>query len=117
MIRTVTILLGFQLLGEVIARGLGLIVPGPVIGMALLLALLWTRPRLAGSIMPTAQGLLAHLSLLFVPAGVGVVGHAGALGAEGPAIVIALVASTVLAIAVGALVFTGVARLTGDGDD
>lgn len=117
MILHVTAILGFQLLGEVLTRGLALPVPGPVMGMVLMLAFFVLRPTAAETMRPTAQGLLAHLSLLFVPAGVGVVGHARALGEDGPAIVAALVLSTALAIAVGALVFVAVARLTGDSDD
>jgi putative effector of murein hydrolase LrgA (UPF0299 family) len=74
-------------------------------------------PRLADLIRPLATGILGHLSLLFVPAGVGVVGHLSALGSQGPAIFLALIVSTALAMAAGALVFAGVARLTGNVDD
>jgi holin-like protein len=107
-----TILLAFQLAGEVIARGLGLPLPGPVIGMALLFAALVALPRLAPAITPTARGLLAHLSLLFVPAGVGVVGHLDRLGSDGAALMVAIVGSTVLAMVAAALTFVAVARLT-----
>jgi len=109
MILDIAALLGFQLLGEVLARALVLPLPGPVIGMALMLA------AFARRILPTAQGLLRHLSLLFVPAGVGVIGHADALGRSGPALMLALVLSTVLALAAGALTFVALARLTGSG--
>ena len=113
MIQHLTLILIFQLMGEGLARGFGLLVPGPVIGLALLLGLFLLLPGLAAQVRPTAQGLLAHLSLLFVPAGVGVVGHLELLaGAQGAALLAALVISTALAIAVGALVFSGVARLT-----
>jgi holin-like protein len=117
MIVHLATLLGFQLIGEVLARGLGLAVPGPVIGMVLLLAFFALVPKAETAVRATAQGLLRHLSLLFVPAGVGVVGHLGALGTEGPAILLALVVSTVAAIAVGSVVFVGLARLTGASDD
>lgn len=117
MILHLALILGFQLLGEVIARSLGLLIPGPVIGMVLLLGLFILRPAIATLIRPTAQGLLGHLSLLFVPAGVGVVGHAGALGADGLAILLALIGSTIAAIAVGAWTFAALARLTGNTDD
>lgn len=63
---------------------------------------------------PLANGLLANLSLLFVPAGVGVIGHLDELAANGLPLALALVGSTVLAIAVGALVFRAVARAMGD---
>lgn len=114
MILAVAILLSCQLIGETLARGLGLPVPGPVLGMALLLIGCLALPRLAQAVMPTAQGVLAHLSLLFVPAGVGVISHLDVLGASGPALLVVLVASTGLALVVGVLTFVLVARLTGD---
>lgn len=114
MIPALVTLLGFQLGGEVVSRALGMPLPGPVLGMVALVAAFAIWPALVDLVRPVAQGLLAHLSLLFVPAGVGVVAHLPLLAAEGPAIAVALVGSTVLAIAVGALAFAGVARLTGD---
>ena len=114
MIVAVAILLSCQLIGETLARGLGLPVPGPVLGMALLLLGCLLVPGLAARVMPTAQGVLAHLSLLFVPAGVGVISHLDVLGASGPALLAVLVASTALALIVGVLTFVAVARLTGD---
>jgi holin-like protein len=114
LIQALALLLLFQLAGEAAARAAGLPVPGPVLGMALLVAVLAAVPRLADIVRDAAQGLLAHLSLLFVPAGVGVVGHLDRLGGQGGAILLAIVVSTALAIAVGALTFAGVARLMGN---
>lgn len=111
-----TTILIFQLIGETLARSFGLIIPGPVLGMALLLAFFIAVPRAAASIQPTAQGLLSHLSLLFVPAGVGIVGHLDRLGTDGPAILLALAVSTALAITVGALVFAGLSKLMGSSE-
>lgn len=113
MIVNLAVLLACQLAGEVVARGLGLPVPGPVIGMALLFAALILRPPFAERIAPTTSTLLAHLSLLFVPAGVGVVGHLDTLGRDGVELVAALLLSTVAAILAGVYVFLAVARLTG----
>ena len=113
MIVHLATLLAFQLLGETLSRGLGLIVPGPVIGMVLLLGFFIAFPRVAAAIQPTALGLLSHLSLLFVPAGVGIVGHLDQRGADGVPILLALLISTALAITVGALVFVGLCRLVG----
>ena len=110
MTRHLTVLLAFQLIGEVAARALHLPLPGPVIGMALLFVALLAVPRLA-AITPTARVLLANLSLLFVPAGVGVVGHLDTFGTQGPALAVAIVGSTVLAILAGVGTFLGVARL------
>ena len=117
MIFNITVLLGFQLLGEVLSRLLLPALPGPVLGLVLLLVAMIALPKLAEAIRPTANGLLSHLSLLFVPAGVGVVGHLDLIAAHGVALITALVLSTVLAIAVGALVFAGVARAMGQTDD
>ncbi|WP_306152523.1 CidA/LrgA family protein [Roseovarius sp. MMSF_3281] len=113
MILNIAVILSAQLVGEVLARLLALPIPGPVIGMALLLAGFMASPGLAERILPTSQGILAHLSLLFVPAGVGVISHAEALGTSGLALMAALVGSTLLALIAGALTFVALARLTG----
>jgi putative effector of murein hydrolase LrgA (UPF0299 family) len=113
MIFHIAILLAFQLLGEVLRNIFGLIIPGPVIGMALLLVALIISPKLAETIRGTAQGLLGHISLLFVPAGVGVVGHLGRLGQDGVGIMAAIIISTGLAILAGVGAFLLVARWMG----
>lgn len=113
MIQAIALLLAFQLAGEAAVRALGVGLPGPVLGMAALLLAFLAVPRLYPVVAPTAQGLLGHLSLLFVPAGVGIVGHIGRLGADGGPVILAIIVSTALAIAVGAGVFVLVARLTG----
>lgn len=110
-------LLACQLAGEAVARASGLPLPGPVLGMVMLLALLVLSPRFTALVRTVAQGILAHLSLLFVPAGVGVVGHFATLGTQTAALLFAVVASTILAIAAGALTFAAVARLTGSQDE
>ena len=110
MIAALALLLGFQLAGEVIRLGLGLPVPGPVIGMVLLLAALILRQGPSPALRDTAGGLLQHLSLLFVPAGTGVMLHFHRLGDEGLAIIAALVLSTFLGLAVAGVVFKRLAR-------
>ncbi len=117
MIQQLTLLLAFQLGGEVFARAAGLPLPGPVIGMVFLLVFLLAVPKVADWLKPVATILLAHLSLLFVPAGVGIVGHLDRLGSDGGPILLAIVVSTALAISIGALTFVAVARLTGAQDD
>ncbi|MEH3146404.1 MAG: CidA/LrgA family protein [Methylobacterium frigidaeris] len=121
MIVSLTLLLLCQLLGEILARGLSLPLPGPVIGMALLLVVLVLRdrrpgglpqPLVDGTLESTGKGLLAHLSLLFVPAGVGVVGRLDVLAAHGVALAVTLVVSTAAALAATVLTFTWVARWT-----
>jgi holin-like protein len=104
MLAGLTWLLVYQCIGEILARWTGLPVPGPVIGMVLLFATLLTKRVAPESLQTTASGLLSHLSLLFVPAGVGVMLHFHRVASEWLPIVVALVVSTVLALAVTALV-------------
>lgn len=103
MLAALTVLLLYQLVGEVVVVALRLPIPGPVIGMALLFLTLLARGVASADLRDTANGLLRHLSLLFVPAGVGVMVHGRRLADEGVAIVVALVLSTVLALAATAL--------------
>jgi holin-like protein len=110
MITALTVLLCCQLAGEVAARLLGVPVPGPVLGMLLLFALLVARARALESVRDPALGLLRYLSLLFVPAGVGLMRHFGRIGSELVAICAAVVVSTALTIAVTAAVFQLTAR-------
>lgn len=117
MLHALLLILACQLAGETAARAAGLPLPGPVLGMILLLLLMGLSDRITALVRPVAQGILAHLSLLFVPAGVGVVGHLATLGGQTLAIVTAVVVSTILAIGVGALTFVAVARLTGTQED
>ena len=113
MLRGLLLLLACQLVGEAVARELLLPVPGPVLGLAMLAALLLARPRLHATVAPVANTLLSNLSLLFVPAAVGVVQVLPLLRTEGVAIGVALVVSTIAALVVTALTFRAVARLRG----
>ncbi|MFC0341124.1 CidA/LrgA family protein [Paracoccus niistensis] len=113
MVPALVTILGFQLVGEIASRGLHLPLPGPVVGLVLLLAAMRLRPELADWLRPVGQGVLAHLSLFFVPAGVGIVAHLPLLRHQGLALLAAIVVSTVLALVAGAAVFTLVARWTG----
>lgn len=117
MIHGLTLILVCQLAGEGAARALSLPVPGPVAGMGLMLGLLALAPPVRGVVVPVAEGMLRHLSLFFVPAGVGVVAHLDRLGGQAWALGVVIVASTVLALVAGALAFALVARLTGNGPD
>lgn len=110
MIATLALILSLQLVGEIAARALSLPLPGPVVGLILLVLICLIRPALADRIRPETQGLLQHLSLFFVPAGVGIVAHLPLLQQHGIGLAVAIAVSTVLAIAAGALVFTWVAR-------
>lgn len=110
MLGALTTLLVFQLLGEVIVQFGGWPVPGPVIGLLLLFLALTLRGALAGPLRDTANGILQHLSLLFVPAGVGVMVHFSRLSGEWLPILAATVVSTALAMGVSALVMQWMMR-------
>ncbi|RZT41176.1 CidA/LrgA family protein [Cupriavidus agavae] len=110
MLQTFAILLVFQTVGEVISYALRLPVPGPVIGMLLLFGWLVFDNRLLPVVQGPANELLKHLSLLFVPAGVGIMVHANRIGSEWMPIIVALVVSTWVAIAVTALVTRALMR-------
>ncbi|OSP53737.1 hypothetical protein BV911_16310 [Pseudoruegeria sp. SK021] len=114
MIQSFTLLLACQLIGEITVKSAGLPLPGPVLGMLVLVLLLALLPRLEQVVRPTLTGFLGHLSLLFVPAGVGIIGHLGRFGSDGPAMVLALVGSTALTLVVTVFTFIGVSRLVQD---
>jgi putative effector of murein hydrolase LrgA (UPF0299 family) len=117
MLRGVFLLLACQLVGEVLARTLSLPAPGPVIGLALLAAGLavWARRNTTANVDDTDVGkaagaLLGTLSLLFVPAGVGVVQYFDLLARNGAALGAALLVSTVLTLLATVGVFVWVKR-------
>jgi len=103
MLAAITVLLVYQLIGETLVLALKLPVPGPVIGMLLLFLTLLVRGSVPESVRDTAQGLLQHLSLLFVPAGVGVMIHFTRVFDEWLPIVVSLVIGTILTIVVTAV--------------
>ena len=117
MVQPLALLLGCQLLGEVIARTLNLPVPGPVVGLVILV--IWLTFRLARradlekeNVTRTADGFLAVLGLLFVPAGVGVVQQMGIIGDYGLALALTVFGSTLITLAVTVATFLMVRRLT-----
>ena len=119
MIEALLLLFSCQLAGELFSRAAGLPVPGPVAGMALLFFILVWRGRRSANpaaheppehLGRVADTILANLSLLFVPAAVGVIQHGQLLAANFLAISTALVVSAVAALAVSALTFDAIAR-------
>ena len=115
MLAAITMLLVYQLIGETLVLALKLPVPGPVIGMLLLFLTLLVRGSVLESVRETAQGLLQHLSLLFVPAGVGVMIHFSRVFDEWLPILVSLVVSTILTIAVTALTLRFLLRINAGG--
>ncbi|GAB4229531.1 MAG: CidA/LrgA family protein [Kiloniellaceae bacterium] len=117
MLGALTALLLCQLIGEAVVRLFDLPVPGPVLGLVLLLGFLALRKGIPGELAPTANGLLKHLSLLFVPAGVGVLQHLQRIQAEWLALAAALLVSSVATIIVTAVVMRAMMRLLKLDDD
>ena len=112
MIIAITALLACQLIGEVVVRALGLPLPGPVAGMGLMFAYLVIHgrglpeaERVPKKIGLVADALLRNLSLLFIPAAVGIVQYFGLLARYGWTIAISIIVSTTAALLVTVLIF------------
>jgi putative effector of murein hydrolase LrgA (UPF0299 family) len=116
MIEAAILLLLCQLAGESVVRAIDIPVPGPVLGAVFMLGFLAFRRGVPESLDTVTRDLLANFSLLFIPAGVGIIVHVSRLEAEAVALIAALIGSTALTIAITALVFVGVDRLLGGGD-
>jgi putative effector of murein hydrolase LrgA (UPF0299 family) len=110
-----TFILVCQLAGELFVTALGLPFPGPVAGMALLFVFLLARGEVPADLGRTGDALLSNLSLLFVPAGVGIMAHFSLLKAEWPALSVALIGSTLATIAVTAALMVALKRWTAGG--
>jgi holin-like protein len=121
MLNALTLILCCQLAGELLATAAALPIPGPVCGMALLFAGLLIRGGIPDDLAKVGDALLGNLSLLFVPAGVGVMLHLGLIGAEILPISVALIGSTLITVAVTATLMQWLNREvatpeSGDGD-
>lgn len=100
----VTLLLVYQLVGEVTVRLLGIPIPGPVLGMVMLFVTLLIRGHTPESLDNASGALLSHLSLLFVPAGVGMMVHFNRIAEEWLPIALALFLSTIITMIATALI-------------
>ncbi len=114
MLFHLTVIFACQLAGEAAVRAAGLPLPGPVAGMVLLFVLLALRGRVPDGMAKVGDALLNHLSLLFVPAGVGVMLHMDLIGADWLPISAALIGSTALTIVVTALLMRLLRRAPDD---
>ena len=124
MIASLSLILLCQLAGEILVRGLKLPMPGPVIGLVLLLVLLLARDRFAvlargplqgDGVENASRGLLANLSLLFVPAGVGVVQKLDLVTEHGIAFLGVLAISVIVTLLVTVATFLAASRLAARG--
>lgn len=117
MIKGIAILLLFQLLGESLVFSTDLPLPGPVVGLVMLfvamLLLKKYKLKLFANTEQAADGFLANLGLLFLPAGVGIIALWGELQSHVSAILIVLIISTILTLIVTVWTFIFVRRLMG----
>ena len=110
MLLTFIVLIVFQLCGEAVVSLAGLPIPGPVIGMALLILALVLRGTAPESLQFGARSVLHYLPLLFVPAGVGIIAHLPLMAAEWLPIGAALLGSSILTLIVTAGAMLAVER-------
>jgi len=120
MIASLGLILLCQLAGEILVRGFAVPLPGPVIGLLLLFGLLLARDRFGllargplgdGGVENASKGMLAHLSLLFVPAGVGVIQQLDLITTHGVAMLLVLAGSVLITLVVTVTTFVAAARL------
>ena len=107
MLDGLLILLAFQFAGELLVQTLNLPLPGPVLGMVLLLMALTTRAALLQRIAPAANLLIGNLTLLFFPIGIGIVLEWDRYAEHGLALLVSIVFCTVLAL----VLVTGLLKL------
>jgi len=113
----------FQLAGEVIQKGFELPLPGPVLGLILLLfSLVFTKKsinpnlvELRARLMTTSEKLLSYLSLLFVPIGVGVIMHLQLLEGQLLKIVFVIGLGTIMTMVFTAFIFAVFSKISSDG--
>lgn len=110
MLAGLVVLIVFQFIGEGIAWGTGLPVPGPVIGFVALFVAALAWPRLIDITAPMANTLLGFLTLLFVPAGVGIMQYTDVLRTGALPLAAVVTLSTAATMAVTAVVFHLVSR-------
>ena len=115
MLAWFTLILVCQLIGESVVTAFHLPFPGPVLGMVVLFAFLAIRGGVPAELGRVGDALLSNLSLLFVPAGVGVMAHFALLANDWPALGAAIIGSTMITVAVTALAMVWLTRLMARG--
>ena len=116
MLKSVFIILLYQLIGELFQKIFGLSIPGPVIGLVLLLLtllLIQKRQRavlIKEDLFNSAEILLNYLPLLFIPVGVGVVMHLSLLEDNLASVVLVIILGTLLTLALTGFVMEKILR-------
>ena len=116
MLKSVFIILSYQLIGELFQKIFGLSIPGPVIGLVLLLLtllLIQKRQRallIKEDLFNSAEILLNYLPLLFIPVGVGVVMHLSLLEDNLTSVVLVIILGTLLTLALTGFVMEKILR-------
>jgi holin-like protein len=113
VVHAFAVLLVFQLIGEVLVQALALPLPGPLAGMLLLFAALVLRGELPAALADTAQTVLSHLMLLFIPAVTGVMMYFDRIGREWLPFLAACLLGAAITMAVTAFTLRWMLRLTG----
>jgi len=103
-INGLSVLLLYQLMGEVTIRWLGIPVPGPVLAMIMLFITLVIKGNTPSALQSSANTILSHLSLLFIPAGVGIMVHFERLQNEWLPISLAVLFSTIITLVFSAAI-------------
>jgi putative effector of murein hydrolase LrgA (UPF0299 family) len=117
MLLAIAVLLALPVLGEAIVQGLGVPMPGALVGTLVLLGGLIGLGRVPRGLEAAAAPLLRHLMLFFIPAVAGVTLHATRVSREWLPFVAAGVVGAALALAVTALTLRWMLRRTGQGDE
>lgn len=99
-----------QIIGDLIARSLSIPIPGPILGILLLLLYFLWRGEIPEDIARAGDLLIAWLPFLILPAGAGIILYLGALASEAFAILVALLVSTVIALGCTALIARALIR-------
>jgi holin-like protein len=114
MLNHLTLIFACQLAGEAATKAFDTPLPGPVIGMVLLFAYLAIRGRVPDDLGTVGDTLLRNLSLLFVPAGVGVMAHGALFARDAAPILASLIGSTLVTIGITGWLMQRLNRKTSD---
>ena len=110
MLGPLTLLLACQFVGEVIVRAVGAPLPGPVLALLILLAILTVRGGPGPELRSVSDALLRYLALLSVQAGVGVITQLDVLGRNWLPVLVSILVSTALGLLVTGLLMQRLVR-------